>query len=92
MGQCTDREMAQGLRVYTSLEEESSAIPSIHVKRLTTAYNSSSRGSNALFWLPQALHLNAHNQAHAHSLSLFLSQTHTHTPQFFTYFKLDCAI
>ena len=43
-------EMAQQLRAFTALAEDLSSIPSIQVRWLKTTCNSSSRGSDALFW------------------------------------------
>ena len=43
-------EMAQGLRVCVVLVEDSNLGP--QVKWFATAYKSSSRGSDALFWVP----------------------------------------
>lgn len=39
-----DGEMAQWLRILTALAEDQSAVPSLQVSGLVTAYNSSSRG------------------------------------------------
>jgi len=53
--QRTEEMKAQGLRALAVLPEHPSSVPSIHSGQLTTACNSSSRGSNALFWPPWAL-------------------------------------
>jgi hypothetical protein len=42
--------MAQQLNVHTSLAQDPSLVPSIHIRRLTTACNSSSWRSDAFFW------------------------------------------
>jgi hypothetical protein len=39
--------MAQQLKVYTALAEDSSSASRIHIKHQTVIYNSSSRGSKA---------------------------------------------
>lgn len=48
--------MAQWLKTLVALAEKSMLAPSTHRKHLTSAYNSSFRASDALFWPPQALH------------------------------------
>lgn len=45
-------EMAQWLRVCTTLSEDQCFIPSIHITWFTTTYNTSPRESNGLFWPP----------------------------------------
>lgn len=63
------REMAQQLRVPAALTEDPSSVLNAHVKWLRITSNSSSKGSNALFWplLTPALthaHLPAPTQTH----------------------------
>lgn len=48
--------MAQWLKTLVVLAEKSTLAPSTHSKHLTSAYNSSFRATDALFWPPQALH------------------------------------
>ena len=60
------------LKALVSLPEDS--IPSIHIKGLTAACNSSSRGSDAFFC---ALQAPAH--AHIHTRTHMRTHTHTHT-------------
>lgn len=43
-----------------ALVEDLTSILSTHIGPLTTAYNSSSIGSSALFWFPLALHSHEH--------------------------------
>jgi hypothetical protein len=45
----------QRSRILATLLEGLSSVPSIHVVPLTTTCNSSSKGSNALFWPPWEL-------------------------------------
>lgn len=47
--------MAQKSRELSTFPEDQSLTPSPHVRQLTSASNSSSRVSDALFWYPQAL-------------------------------------
>lgn len=45
--------MAQQLTVHTALAKDLNVIPSTHVQKLMTASNSSSEGSDILFWPPE---------------------------------------
>lgn len=60
--------MAQWLRTLPALSEDSSLVPSSHVEQLTTAFNSDSKGSDALFRSPQLcthtayIHKDTHTQ------------------------------
>jgi hypothetical protein len=45
-------EPAQQRRAPTALAEDMSSVLSIRIRKLTTTYNSSSRVSDAPFWLP----------------------------------------
>lgn len=51
-------ELAQGFRELTVLAEDLNSVPSIHICRFTTAYYTSSRGSDA--HLPLGLLVKAH--------------------------------
>lgn len=52
-------EIAQHLRTLATLSDDQSLAPSTHTGELSV-YNSSSRSSDALFWLPQATALAEH--------------------------------
>lgn len=60
---------AQYLRIFAALAEDSNSIPKTYVMRLTTASNSSSRGSGAPLRLLKAVYLCAytHIQTHIHT-------------------------
>lgn len=47
------RDKAQWLRRHTALAENMGLVPNIHVKQLTATFNSSSRKSNSLFYIPK---------------------------------------
>lgn len=59
-------EMAEWLRVHTTLTEDPSAIPGIHIEQLTTTRNSSARGI-LYFWSLWAVAF-LHVQTHSHNL------------------------
>lgn len=50
--------MGQQLKALAALTEDLGSVLNTHTKKLTTIYNSRSRGSNALLWPSQALHTN----------------------------------
>jgi hypothetical protein len=64
--------MAQWLRVLAVHAEGPNSVPSIHTGQLTTAYNSSSRGSNALFWPLWALYPHVQRQRHISILTIMM--------------------
>lgn len=57
------REMAQHLRSFAVLAEDSNLDPSFHIRQLAITHNSSSGGPNTLFWLLKAFSW-AHTQTH----------------------------
>jgi hypothetical protein len=74
-------EMAQWLRALTALPEDLSSVPSAHVECLTTAYNYSSRKSNASGFYR---HLHSYVLAictHTHACTPTYTCTHIHTPK-----------
>lgn len=52
--------MARQLRALTALADDSTLVPSTHIRQLTITCNFSSKGFDALFWTPQNLHSCAH--------------------------------
>jgi hypothetical protein len=67
--------LAQQLRAYFVLEEDSSSVLSPHIRWLLptynlklTTYNSGSVGSNTLFWPLQASASHMHSLTHRHIL------------------------
>lgn len=51
--------MIQGLRVLTAFAKDLNLFPSTHIRQLTTAYCSSSKGSDTVFWTLWALYTHA---------------------------------
>lgn len=70
--------VAQQLRTHTILAEDPSSIPCTHIWLLTSACNSSYRGSYTLFWLPRASLLSC-TLTHTDACMLEHAHTHTHT-------------
>jgi hypothetical protein len=57
--------MAQKLRVLAAFPEALRLVPSIYLKRLTSAINSSSRESNTVFWSSRVpVHVCAYTRMH----------------------------
>lgn len=68
------------LRAYTTIVGDLSSSLSSHVKMLTTAYNSGSKGSDTIFRLPQTLALTCTDtQANTHAHTQRDTQVNTHT-------------
>lgn len=58
-------EMALALRAFTALAEDPGSVPSIHVKELTTVYNSKSRESKCPLTSTKTYrHINSCRYAH----------------------------
>ena len=80
----------QWLRSLTALPEGLSSLPITHTRQLTTACNSSSRGSDALFWPPRApehlwhlltqthSYISTHPCTEIHAYTYVPIWTHTH--------------
>lgn len=58
-----------GLKACTVLSKDTSLIPRTHARLLTTAFKSSSRGSNPVFWPLQDNQMNAHTYLNIHIYS-----------------------
>lgn len=65
-------EITPWLRAATALVEDQDSVSSTHTGWLTTAWNSSSEGSDALFWAMWVLHTVVHTQTSRHTYTKML--------------------
>jgi hypothetical protein len=79
--------MAQQLKAFASLSEDQNSPLSIHIRQLTTDYNSNFRESDNLFWSPRApVFTYVHTSPHTHT------STDIHTNFLFKVTKLNIKI
>ena len=62
--------MVQQLKMHNTFGEDLSLVPSIHIRLLTAAFNSSSKDSDTLFWIPWVpalTHTHTHARIHTYT-------------------------
>lgn len=64
--------LRQSPRAFAVLAEDLDSVPKPHIGQLTTAYNSSSKGSNILFWLSYVWYTYVHTLTHMHAIFISL--------------------
>jgi hypothetical protein len=83
------KELEKWLSICCSAEDWS-LVFSTHNRQLTTAFNSSSRGSNALFDIHHIPNTHTHTHTHTHTTPHHTTHTHHTTVNLWDYWKSIC--